>query len=122
MDYLTFSNCLLRNYSLKLIRGADPNKCREDCINYIGTVVGEARSRLPTCNGSVGDMTVPSGMVWSFSYLSSVLNSKLFLSSLKMVPDLRIVEYLRIQQLNPYLFASRFYPKLYPLSLSIYDV
>ena len=39
-----------------------------------------------------------------------------------MVPDLCIVEYLRIQQLNPYLFASRFYPKLYPLSLSIYDV
>jgi hypothetical protein len=27
-----------------------------------------------------------------------------------------------VQQLNPYFFASRFYPKLYPLTLDIYDV
>jgi len=67
-------------------------------------------------------MTVPAGMVWSFSYLSSVLNSKLFLGSTKMPSDMRIVEYLRIQQLNPYYFVARFYPKLYPLTLDIYDI
>lgn len=67
-------------------------------------------------------MTVPTGMVWSFSYLSSVLNSKLFLNSIKISPDMRIVEFLRIQQLNPYFYASRLYPKLYPLTLSIYEV
>lgn len=39
-----------------------------------------------------------------------------------MSSDMRIMEYLRIQQLNPYFFASRFYPKLYPLTLSIYEV
>jgi hypothetical protein len=67
-------------------------------------------------------MTVPAGMVWSFSYLNSVLNSKLFLGSTKMPSDLRIVEYLRIQQLNPYFFVTRFYPKIYPLTLDIYDI
>lgn len=91
MDYLTFSSCLLRNYSLKLIRGGDPIKCREDCINYIGAVVGEARNRYPTASGSVGGFTVPSGMVWSFSYLNSILNSKLFLGSIKMPSDMRII-------------------------------
>lgn len=122
MDYLTFSSCLLRNYSLKLIRGADPNKCREDCINYIGAVVGESRTRFPTANGSIAGMTIPPGMVWSFSYLNSVLNSKLFLGSNKMPSDMRLIEYLRIQQFNPYFFASRFCPRLYPLTLDIYEV
>jgi hypothetical protein len=39
-----------------------------------------------------------------------------------MSPDARIIDYLRIQQLSPYFFASRFYPRLYPLTLDIYEV
>lgn len=70
----------------------------------------------------IGDINVPVGMVLSFCYLSSVLNSRLFLSSNKLSPDARIIEYLRLNQLNPYFFASRYYPRLYPLTLSIYEV
>lgn len=61
-------------------------------------------------------------MAWSFAYLSSVLNSKLFLNSIKMSPDERIIRYLAIQQLNPYFFSNSVYPKLYPLTLDIYEV
>ena len=39
-----------------------------------------------------------------------------------MSSDERIVKYLQIQQLSPYFFASRFYPRLYSLTLDIYDV
>ena len=41
---------------------------------------------------------------------------------MKMSPDARIVKYLEVQQLSPYFFASKFYPRLYPLTLDIYDV
>ena len=57
-----------------------------------------------------------------FSYLGSALNSKLFLNSLKMAPDARIVKYLELQQLSPYFYASKLYPRVYPLTLEIYEV
>lgn len=41
---------------------------------------------------------------------------------MKLSPDARIIKYLYIHQLNPYFFSSRYYPKLYPLTLTIYDV
>ena len=40
IDYLTLANVLMRNYSAKLIRGADPLKVREDAIACIGAIVG----------------------------------------------------------------------------------
>ena len=61
-------------------------------------------------------------MAWTFAYLSSVLNSKLFVKVMKMSSDERILKYLKIQQLNPYLFASQFYPRMYPLTFDIYEV
>ena len=122
IDYLTLASVVLRSYSAKLIRGADPNKSREDAIAFMGALIGEARAKSNVSNGVIGDINVPAGMVWSFCYLSSVLNSRLFLSSNKLAPDARIVEYLRLQQLNPYFFASRYYPRLYPLTLAIYEV
>jgi len=40
IDYLTVANIILRNYSARLIKGADPAKTREEAIAYIGSVVG----------------------------------------------------------------------------------
>ena len=112
----------MRNYSAKIIKGADPAKTRDDAIAFIGNIVGEVRGRCQTANVSVGNLAVTGGMAWMFAYLSSALNSKLFLNTVKLSPDARIVKYLQIQQLSPYFFASRFYPRLYPLTLDIYDV
>lgn len=61
-------------------------------------------------------------MAWSLVYLASALNSRLFLYPMKLSPDSRITRYLHLQQLNPYFFSCRFYPKLYPLTMDIYEV
>jgi hypothetical protein len=122
IDYLTLANIVLRNYSAKLIRGGEPGKIREDAIAFIGNLIGEARSRYSGTTISVGDLSVPPGMAWTFAYLGSALNSRLFLNSVKMSPDERIMKYLAIHQLNPYFFSNSFYPKLYPLTLDIYEV
>jgi len=68
----------------------------------------------------VGSITVPHQLAWAFSYISSILNSRMFLNYTKMSADNRIVEYLRINSLSPYLFSARYYSKLYPLTLDIY--
>ena len=39
-----------------------------------------------------------------------------------MPSDARIMLYLSIQQLNPYFFASKYYARVYPVTLDIYDV
>lgn len=56
-----------------------------------------------------------------FSYLHVILNSKLFLSHIKATSDQRINEYLKLHSSNPYFFATRYYPRVYPLTLDIYD-
>ena len=84
--------------------------------------MGEARGRCPNANTQIGGLTVPHSMGWAFAYLGSVINSKLFLNWSKLPADVRIHKYLQIQQLNPYLFASCFYPRVYPLTLDIYEV
>ena len=122
IDYLTLSNTILRNYSAKLLRGGEPNKVRDNALTFIGSIVGEARGRCPNFNTQVGGLTVPQNMAWTFAYLASVLSSKLFLNWMKMTSDSRIQKYLQIQQLNPYQFASTFYPRVYPITLDIYDV
>ena len=122
IDYLTLANVLMRNYSAKLIRGADPVKVREDAIACIGAIVGEARARCQSSTISVGSLLVPIGLTWCFAYLSSILNSRLFLKPMKSSSDDRILRYLSLQQYNPYFFANKYYPKIYPLTLDIYEV
>ena len=39
-----------------------------------------------------------------------------------MAPDARIVKYLELQQLSPYFYASKLCPRVYPLTLDIYEV
>ncbi len=38
-----------------------------------------------------------------------------------MAADQRVIEIIRINSLNFYAFAMKFYPKLYPLTLDIYN-
>ena len=65
---------------------------------------------------------MPMGLTWCFAYLSSILNSRLFLKSMKSSSDDRILRYLSLQQYKPYFFANKYYPKIYPLTLDIYEV
>jgi hypothetical protein len=60
-------------------------------------------------------------MKTGLAYIHSIVNSKLFTNPLKLTPDSRIAEILRINSIDFYSFASRYYPKLYPLTLDIYD-
>lgn len=122
VDYLTLANIILKNYSCKLLRGADPVKIREDAIAFLGSILGEARAKYTGTTTSVGDLSVPPGMTWTLTYLSSALNSRLFLNWMKLSSDARLIKYLYIQQLNPYFFSARFYPRLYSLTLDIYEV
>ncbi len=112
---------MLRNYSAKLIKGGDPAKIRLDCVTHLGAIIGEARSRCSS-SVSVGQVSVAPGLAWSLSYFNSVLNLRLFHNWMKWSPDPRMYMNLQIQSLNPYMFASKFYPRLYPLTLDIYDV
>ena len=69
----------------------------------------------------LGDMTVPSKMAWTFIYLHSILNGKLFLNTLKTTADMRMSEFLKLHRSNPYAFAPRYYPRAFPLTLDIYE-
>ena len=68
------------------------------------------------------DMTLPLNFCWALSYLHVVFNSRLFLSTHKSNSDARVAQMLAIHRSNPYNFAVKFYPKLYPLTLDIYEM
>ena len=70
----------------------------------------------------MGELPFPQGLIWALSYIGSVANSRLFVNVMKLSSDQRMIEYLNIQQLSPFFFSNKFYPKLYPLTLDIYDV
>ncbi len=67
------------------------------------------------------DLTLPLNLSWAFSYLHNLLNSKLFLSSVKLTTDARMDMILGVHRSNPYSFATKWYPKLYPITLDIYE-
>lgn len=64
---------------------------------------------------------MPESLANSLAYLNSILNSRLFIQCSKVSADNRIQEILRINSYNFYAFAMRYYPKMYPLTLDIYD-
>ena len=57
----------------------------------------------------------------AFAYIHGIVNSKIFLNHFKTTPDIRIAEILKVNNLNFGLFANKFYPKLYPISMDIYE-
>lgn len=55
------------------------------------------------------------------AYIHSIMNSKMFTNPLKITNDSRIAEILKINTLDFYSFAMRYYPKIYPLTMDIYN-
>lgn len=55
------------------------------------------------------------------AYIHAIVNSKLFTNPLKLTTDYRIAEILKINSIDFYSFAMKYYPKLYPLTLDIYN-
>ena len=55
------------------------------------------------------------------AYMHSILNSKMFTNPLKITNDTRIAEILNINTLDFYSFTMRYYPKIYPLTMDIYN-
>jgi len=60
-------------------------------------------------------------MKTGLAYIHSIINSKLFTNPLKLTSDYRVAEILRINSSDFYSFAMKYYPKLYPLTLDIYN-
>lgn len=56
-----------------------------------------------------------------FAYIHGFLNSKVFLNSMKISPDARIIEILKVNNASFLGFANAFYPKLYSLGMEIYE-
>lgn len=54
-------------------------------------------------------------------YIHGVLSSCLFTNLMRNIPDSRIVELSKLNSISFQNFANRFYPKLYPIDLDIYD-
>ena len=55
------------------------------------------------------------------AYIHSIINSKIFLNVIKSSPDIRITEILKINSYNFAHFANKFYPKLFPINMDIYE-
>ena len=85
-------------------------------------MIGESKKNCPQVKtGRIGDFTMPQSMIWMLSYIHSLINSRMFLNYFKMTSDGRIYEYLKIHNSNPYFFANRYYPRVYPITLDIYE-
>ena len=122
IDYLSFANITARNCTSGLMRGESAVKVREETVAWLGSVLGEFMGRGSLAlSAKFNDINLPLNMCWAVSYLHNVLNSRMFLSFHKMPTDARVEQILSIQRANPYIFATKFYPKLYPLTLDIYE-
>jgi len=106
-------------YVNKLINN-EPTKVREEFINKITNILAEYRFKCNVNPGKYSDLVAPSNLKIGLAYIHSVINSKLFLNSLKMPNDYKICEILKINTYDFYSYSMRFYPKIYPLTMDIY--
>ncbi len=72
-------------------------------------------------NNKYMEIALPQNLANFLPYIHTVINSKLFLNWQKIPSDYRISEILKLNSQNFYAFATRNYPKLYPITLDIYD-
>ena len=56
-----------------------------------------------------------------FMYVHTILNSRIFLNVVRGSVDARMSEILKINSYNFVQFANKYYPKLYPLTMDIYE-
>lgn len=67
------------------------------------------------------DLGAPQNLKLALAYLHVIANSKLFINPLKLTSDYRIAEILKINSVDFFSFAMKYYPKLYPLTMDIYE-
>jgi hypothetical protein len=67
------------------------------------------------------DLGAPPNLKLALAYLHVIANSKLFTNPLKLTSDYRIAEILKLNSMDFFSFAMKYYPKLYPLTMDIYD-
>jgi len=54
-------------------------------------MIGEIKKSCPQIkSGRIGDLVIPQSMTWTFSYLHTLINSKMFINFFKMTSDARI--------------------------------
>lgn len=127
VDYLAVANVIIplskilsRIYSSKLYNG-DPSKVREEFLNKIANIIAEYKFKCSSIQPKYSELSAPPNLRLALPYIHTIINSKLFTNPLKLTNDYRIAEILRINSTDFYSFAMRYYPKLYPLTLDIYD-
>ena len=118
-DYLTFCNVLCREHLNKL-SVSDPPKVREDLMNRLMAILAEyCQHASYTLSNS--QFYAHNNLSPAFAYLNSIMNSRLFVNWNKSSADFRMSEILKIRSYGFTHFGNRYYPKLYPLTLSIYE-
>jgi hypothetical protein len=90
-------------------------------MSKLTNILAEYRYKCNVNSGKYSELVAPSNLKIGLAYIHSILNSKLFLNSLKMTNDYKMVEILKINTYDFYSFAMRFYPKVYPLTMDIYE-
>lgn len=103
------------------LKKADPVKVRDECISKLVNIMAEYRQEGMN-SGKYNELAVHPNLAPALAYIHSVLNSKLFLNSVKYSPDFRIVDSLKICSSGFHQFALKYYPHLYSLNTDIYEI
>lgn len=100
----------------------EPHKAREELINKLANIIAEYKFKCtpPMQGAKYSDLGAPPNLKLALAYLHVIGNSKLFTNPLKLTSDYRIAEILKINSMDFYSFAMKYYPKLYPLTMDIY--
>jgi hypothetical protein len=94
---------------------------KKDAINWLASLIGEFQQCQNALSARVDGLLMPEGLAWAVHYLHSLLSGRLFLNQQRFTADSVVHEYLQLQSSCPYSFASYLYPRLYPLTLDIYE-
>jgi hypothetical protein len=90
-------------------------------LNKLGSIIAEYKFKCSSSQPKYSELSAPPNFRLAMAYIHTIVNSKLFTNPLKLTSDYRIAEILKINSSDFYSFAMRYYPKLYPLTLDIYD-
>jgi hypothetical protein len=99
----------------------EPSKVRDEFLNKISSIIAEYKFKCSSPQGKYSDLGAPQNLRNGMAYIHTIINSKLFTNPLKLTNDFRIAEILKINSADFYSFAMKYYPKLYPLTLDIYN-
>lgn len=92
-------------------------------MNKLASIIAEYKFKCspPIQGAKYSDLGAPSNLKIALAYLHVIANSKIFTNPLKLTSDYRVSEILKMNSMDFFSFAMKYYPKLYPLTMDIYE-